>query len=109
MVATAGVVEEIAREGWAPVFEDLDEVAIGDHFGDGLFHGGSNSYSVQDCLDDVVWIVEGYGALRIDGEGFASFFELPAVDAGAETKTDAGVVFEVARGAGDFVEFEVLW
>jgi len=108
LVATAGVVEKIAGEHGAPVFEDLDQSAICDHLRERFLHRCSDSYAVQHRLNYEVWVVECCWSLRIDGESLAAFFELPAVDAGAEAEADACVIFEIAGGAGKLVGFEVL-
>ncbi len=93
LVATAGVVEEVAGEGGAPVPEDLHEAPLLNQRLERFFDGGADTDPLQHRLDDEVRVVEGYRSLRVDGEGFTALFELPSVEGIAETEADAGVVF----------------
>ena len=103
LISATGVVEEVSGEGRAPVPEDLNQAPLCDHVCQRLFHRGADSYTVEDCLDDQVRVVEGRGALGADGERFAALLELPPVEAVAEPEADAGVVFQVLRVARDGV------
>jgi hypothetical protein len=103
LVTTAGVVEKISGEWWAPVSEDLNQTPLCNQATDGIFHRSSNSYSIQHGLDDEVRIVEGYGALRAYGECLPTLLKLPPIETIAKPETDAAVVLEVLRVSWDRV------
>src|ERR1700735_1494716 len=73
-----------------------------------IFHRRSYSYSIQHCLDNEVWIVEGCRPLRADRQSLAPLFKLPPIQTLAEAKSDTGVIFQILRMLRNVVRFEVL-
>ena len=70
---------------------------------EGFFDCSSDAYSIQYRLDDEVWIVERCRTLRAHRERLPALLKLPPVEAVAEAKANAGMVFEVSRVSGNSV------
>lgn len=107
LIAAAWVVEKIAGKGRAPIFQDLNQASLPDQVPQAIFHRGSDSDSIQNCLDDEVWIVEGGRPLRADRHCLAPLLKLPPVQTTPEAKADTGVALQILRMFRDAVRFEV--
>ena len=86
------MVEKIARERRAPVFQHTHEGAARDLWRDVLFKGERQTHAVDGGANHEVGVVDDQRPAHIDDEGLAVLLELPAVwPGGAAAQIDASV------------------
>src|SRR5579863_10316636 len=98
-LATARVVEMVAREGRAPVAEHADQPSVGDTILDLLFEHESEALPAQGRLDRQAGKIEGQRTLDAHAKFAPALLEFPGVKSaiGRQAKIDAGVPGQVLR------------
>ena len=97
-LAAAGIVDEEAVEGRAPVFQHADQPAIGKRRAHIILEDKGEPGAVDRRLGDQMVLVEDQRPLSGEFDLFAILFEFPAVEnAAGKTEADAAVIGKLAR------------
>src|SRR6266436_7213847 len=108
-VAPVRVIEMVAGERRAPVFQYPDQASIGDERRHHVFHHDRQPRAMKGGVDEQVHVVQDEGAIDVDVDAASVALELPGIEAAGGRQADvaAAVMREVLRFDRDAVVCKV--
>src|SRR4029077_11853486 len=104
-VAPVRVIEMVAGERWAPVFQYPDQASIGDERRHQVFHHHRQPRAMKGRVDEQVHVIQDEGAVDADVNVASVALELPGIEAAGGRQADvaAAVMHKVLRFDRDAV------
>jgi hypothetical protein len=103
------VVQEEARESWAPVLQHLNQATFGNQTGHRVFESRTDAHSAQRRFHNQFGIVDSERSLWVNHHRLASLLKFPTVHTGAKTERQASVILEVAGRPRERPRLEIGW